>query len=166
MTHVFEPVETAFSQSAGMMDECPGYFELFRKVRRQGLHTKCLGRIVAPVKHVHPEVLRQRKGPMRPLPGDERVHSFAGGLLQFAARAAGDDANPTANLRPGSQQLRRTVQRPGQPLCQFSASDARVRPAANELAFLEKKRAALLQAQGEAQLRVVAKARMRVEWKV
>ena len=81
-----------------MIQKLPRHGELARQGRRQRLDPESFRRVVAAVKDVHPQFLRQRKRPMRPLAGDERVHAFARRQFQFRAGSAGDDPDAPLNL--------------------------------------------------------------------
>ena len=118
---------------------------------------------MAAIKNVQAQFLGERKRPMGPFAGDERVHAFARRLPQLTARSAGHHPDAPANVRSSGQHLRRCLQRPMQLSGQCLAVQTRFRFVTNESALLEKKRLAILQSERQAELRVIAQARMSVE---
>src|SRR5205809_4604301 len=135
------------SQSARVVKECPRKFEFVRQMFRQRLNSKRFCRIMAAIENVQTQFLSERKCPMGPFAGDERVHAFARRLFQFAARAASHHPDAPANIRSAGQQLWRRLQRLMQSSGQFLAFQTSFRFETNESAFLEEKRLPLLQGQ-------------------
>ena len=66
---------------------------------RKRLHAKRLGRVVATVKNVDPQLLGQYGGPVRAFAGNKSVHALGSGLGQATAGAAGDDPDFPADTR-------------------------------------------------------------------
>ena len=60
-------------------------------MRCEGFHAERLRRIVAAVKNIQPQFLRQSKCPVRTFAGDECVHAFIHRQFQIAARATRHD---------------------------------------------------------------------------
>ena len=88
-----------------MIHKRPRHFEFARQFGGQRLDPKRFSGVVAGVEDVHAYFFRERERPVRPFPGDKRVHSFAGGLFQFAARAASDHADAVTDRRATRQQF-------------------------------------------------------------
>ena len=95
---------------------------------------------MAAVKNIQSQILRQRISPVRAFAGDERVHAFARGQFQIAARAAGDNPDFLADAFATGNDSRFRAGRAFQSFRQFGAGNFCLRLEANGLAVACEKR--------------------------
>src|ERR1700743_1357730 len=100
------PEKSPESKPGRVIQKLPGQLEFFGQRGGQGFYAKCLRGVMTAVENVQPQFFRQGKCPMRAFTGDERVHAFARGLLQFTARTAGHDPDVFTNLFSAGKQFR------------------------------------------------------------
>src|SRR5438552_4789226 len=149
-----------------MIQKAPRHFEALGEFGGQRLHAESLSGVMATVKNVDAQFLGQSKRPMRPLAGDERVHSFTRRSFQFTARAAGYDAYSPADQR--STRKRDGFASSGAPESPRQLHPWDVGPGleTEKLLLFKKERAQIPQAQRRAKPRIVAQTWMRIQWQV
>ncbi len=69
-------------------------------MRGERLHSKRFGGVMATVKNVHSQLFTECVSPVRPLAGDQRVHTFLRGSLYFSACATRHHADSPALFWP------------------------------------------------------------------
>ena len=156
--------QTGFSscglKTRRMINKFPGDLEPTRKVRRQRFHAERFGRIMAAVKHIHAQLLRQRIGPMRPFARDKRVHPLGRRFRQLTSGSTSDHPDPFAGRRSTGKEERLDACGALQSLCQLLPSNSGRSPKSDVFAVSKEKRTQLAQAQQSADARVVDQTRM------
>src|SRR5579859_4584691 len=132
----------------------------------QCFHSKCFRRVMAAVENVDAELLRQRVSPVRAFAGDKRVHTFIGCEFQVATRAAGYYANTPTNFSTSGNDAGFGAGCLFEPFGQFRTGNCHPRLETDGLAMGQKERFQVSEAEGGAELRVVAQFGMRVEWQM
>jgi len=149
-----------------VVQEDPGQIEPAREVGGQRLDSEGFGRVMAAVKDVYAQFLRQRIGPMRPFAGDEGIHAFRRRLFQAVARAAAHDADPAADGGAGGDEVRRAAGGLPQAFGQVCPREAGLGLKPEVQSVVEVEGAQLSEAQRRAEAGVVAEAGMRVQRQV
>ena len=91
-----------------MVDKLPWQGCFFGKQIRESLHSKGLRGIVSGIEEVHPQFLRRRVGPMRPLPGDECIDAGSGCFGDIPTRSASHNADFSGKNRAARSHVDRS----------------------------------------------------------
>lgn len=113
------------SQSGGTIEEGPGQVEMLGEMFGESLDAEGFGGVMACIEDVQSQFIGQGSGPMGSFAGDEGVHAGPGGLAEFIAGAAGDDANTAADLGAAGEQEGILAHRSSEALGQFLAGKAK-----------------------------------------
>ena len=151
------------SKPGRMIQKNPRHAKFFGQFRRQRFDPEGFRGVMASVKDVQAQFLRQRIRPVRPFARDERVHPFRGGDLQLAPRPARHHPDAPASRGAARQKNRRPAQYAGELFRQDAARDAGAGlPAQGPPAFHEEGKD-VFKAQRGAKQGVVAQSAMRVQ---
>src|SRR2546423_906895 len=149
-----------------MVEKDPRHLELPGKLGRERLHAESFSRVMAPVKNIQAKFLRQRVSPVRSFTRNKGIHAFCRRLFEFRARAAGNDADATANFRAAWNHERIGARNMMQTAGEVCPRNVRLTSKANGLAIAKKKRTELFQPERGTEQSIVADFRMGVQRQV
>jgi len=130
---------------------------------RQRFDAERFRRVMAAVKYVKAEFLRERVSPMRAFAGDKRVYTCFSRLFQVAARAAGYHANVPAIFSASGYNAGFDAGGPGEPSGQFRAGNCHLCFETDGLAVSQEKRLQISKAERGTQSRIITEPRVRIE---
>src|SRR5438105_1131411 len=108
------PAPAVDSQPGGVIQEHPGYVELFQKVLGQRLDTKRFGGVVAGIEDIQPQLFRVEKRPVWPLAGHIRVETRRSHLRNHRSTGSGHDPDALHTLRAKGHHSRSASEHGGQ----------------------------------------------------
>ena len=149
-----------------MIEKGPGEIEFFRDVGSQGFDAEGFSCVVTAVEDVETKFFRHGVGPVWAFASDEGVHAFVGRFFQIAAGASSDDADATAGFGAAGNDEWFCAGGAMEAGGEFGAGDANLSFEANGLAVIEEERAESFEAEGGAELGVIAEFAVRVEGKM
>ncbi len=149
-----------------MVEEDPGEVVFLGEPGGEGLDAEGFGGVMAGVKDVQAEFLGEGVGPVGAFAGDEGIDPGGGGEFEVAPGSAGDDTDAAAEVRASGDELGRRAGGAGETLAQFLAGKAGATLQPDGLAVAGEEGGGLFQAEGGAELGIIAELGMGIERQV